>query len=299
MPRFLLLFLLCLALSSPLFAGGYRFVDIDPPGSTESHALGINARGDICGRYVDAQGNSHGFLLRKGQYTNIDVPGANFSAARAVNAEGDIVGRVRFSDGVDHAFLYHAGKYTVIDYPGSTATVGRGINNAGDVMGNFTDASDNEIGFILKDGKFHQLLVPSGQTTDIWSTQDNGQVMIGDAAMQPDSQLYGYIRRGSGVFQLLRVPESRGFNCTAPRWINQRGDIAGLYVVAKNADQCYNEPTNSHGFLLIQGQYTTVDVPNGSFSEIFGMNDDGILVGDYVDNTGMTHGFKASPIAQE
>ena len=31
-------------------------------------------------------------------------------------------------------------------------------------------------------------------------------------------------------FQTIDVPESGNFACTAPRWINERGDIVGLYL---------------------------------------------------------------------
>jgi uncharacterized membrane protein len=40
-----------------------EFIPINYPGSTESGAFGINARGDIVGYYVGAGGVTHGFLL--------------------------------------------------------------------------------------------------------------------------------------------------------------------------------------------------------------------------------------------
>jgi probable HAF family extracellular repeat protein len=40
-----------------------EFIPINYPGSKESGAFGINARGDIVGYYVGAGGVTHGFLL--------------------------------------------------------------------------------------------------------------------------------------------------------------------------------------------------------------------------------------------
>jgi hypothetical protein len=66
--------LFCLTISSTLFAADYRFIKIDFPNASETIASGINARGDIVGRYNDVNGVVHGFLLRKGTLTAIDVP---------------------------------------------------------------------------------------------------------------------------------------------------------------------------------------------------------------------------------
>src|SRR2546427_3442035 len=85
--------LFCLALNSLLFAGDYRFVKIDFPNAIATTASSINARGDISGRYDDANGVVHGFLLRKGVFSTIDFPHASFTSARAMNARGDIAGR--------------------------------------------------------------------------------------------------------------------------------------------------------------------------------------------------------------
>jgi hypothetical protein len=38
------------------------FTTIDPPGSTSTQAIGINAVGQIVGDYMDASGTFHGFV---------------------------------------------------------------------------------------------------------------------------------------------------------------------------------------------------------------------------------------------
>jgi probable HAF family extracellular repeat protein len=69
-----------------------KFKQLDFPGSAQSEAFGINAAGDIVGRYADAQGTQHGFLLRNGVFTTIDaLPGQN-TYAWGINARGEIVG---------------------------------------------------------------------------------------------------------------------------------------------------------------------------------------------------------------
>jgi hypothetical protein len=41
-----------------------EFVTFDFPGSTFTSLNGINAHGLICGRYVDALGDEHGFIAK-------------------------------------------------------------------------------------------------------------------------------------------------------------------------------------------------------------------------------------------
>ena len=229
--------LFCLALCSLLSAADYRFVKIDVPGATFTIANGINARGDIVGPYRDADGIGHGYLLHKGAFTTIDFPGASFTGARAINARGDIVGRIQFADSIDHAYLLHDGRFSRIDFPGAFGTIPRGFNNAGDITGNFGSCANCESGFIFRDGVFHEVHIPGGFTSDVWMAQDNGRVMVGDAAMKPDNALHGFIRDKPGHFQLIDFP-GLAVPCTSPRWINERGEIVGLFAVVNTVDDC-------------------------------------------------------------
>jgi probable HAF family extracellular repeat protein len=289
-------FAFCLALSSLLLAADFRFVKIDFPNASATQALGINARGDIVGRFNDADGNTHGFLLHKGIFSTIDFPHASFTAARGINARGDIVGRVIDAGGNEHGFLLRDGKFTKIDFPGASFTTARGINNAGDITGRHFDAAGNESGFILQNGTFHNVHVPQSVTalhpcsTDVWMVMDNGKVLIGDICTDVDGGIHGYVRDSRGNFQLVDYPGA-GAPCTASRWINERGDTVGVY--ANSLAECF--AFQAHGFLLRNGQYSAIDFPGSAFTDAFGINDDGVIVGDFTDRQGNTHGFKALP----
>jgi uncharacterized membrane protein len=289
--------LFCLALSSPLFAADYRFVRIDFPNAIATTAGSINARGDISGLYFDANDVGHGFLLSKGVFITIDFPQASFTSARAMNARGDIAGRIHDANGNDHGFLLHDGLFTRIDYPGAAATVARGINNAGDVTGNHVDSVGTESGFILKNGTFYNVRVPHSLGTDVWMAEDNGRVMVGDTAFPSDGgALHGYIRNQRGDFQLIDFP-GLSVPCTGPRWINERGEIVGLFATVSTVDECFNSPT--HGFVLRQGKYVAIDFPGSTSTSALGINDDGVIVGDYSDQQGVAHGFKAVPKGEQ
>ena len=55
--------------------------------------MGINARGDIVGDYVDSDGMLHGFVrLKSGEFITIDYPGAAGTYVAGINDRGDLAG---------------------------------------------------------------------------------------------------------------------------------------------------------------------------------------------------------------
>jgi hypothetical protein len=84
-----------------------------------------------------------------------------------------------------------------------------------------------------------------------------------------------------GNVREVYVPGSR---FTVPSKINDRGQIAGLYVDAAGAE---------HGFLFSGGQYSTIDYPGATATEALALNNAGTpaVAGNYVDAGGRVHGF--------
>lgn len=294
MRQIIKLTLLCLIVSPLLFAGDYRFVKINVPNSLETQATGINARGDIAGSYIDADGVPHGFLLRKGVFTTIDFPGAAETfAARGINARGDIVGN--FDDSASftrHGYLLSDGKFTQIDYPGSSQTIVERINNADDITGTWYDALGNVSGFIRRDGKFHNVSIPGGTNENVRAAQDNGRVLVGSVYM--NFRGHGFIWRKPGEFELIEYP-GLSVPCTGLRSINQRGDIVGGFARINADDTCYPPFRESHGILLRNGEFTLIDFPGSPSTDAMCINDDGVIVGRYTDRNGRLRGFKAVP----
>jgi hypothetical protein len=48
---------------------------------------------------------------------------------------------------------------------------------------------------------------------------------------------------------------------------------------------------NTHGFIYYQGVFTTVDPPGALASEITTIDNNGLIVGDYIGADGVDHGF--------
>ena len=293
-----ILMLITAAYSEPGFADGYEFRRIAPPNSIEAEAHGINARGVIVGRYVDPHGVSHGFRWYREEYSTIDVPdGALTLAARGINARGDIVGNFLDDNGVRHGYLLSNGRFTQIAYPGASDTIVEEINNAGDITGAWFNARGEVSGFIRKQGKFYNVSVPGADNENVRSSQDNGRVLVGTLSMKSDGGARGFIRHGPGEYEVVEYP-GLAVPCSGLRYINQRGDILGGYAVISSVENCYPpyESQGAHGFLLRGGDFTVLeDFPGSSSTEPTGINDDGVIIGRYINSQGRLWGFRATP----
>ena len=276
--------------SSALFATDYRYTTIDVPNGSQTVARGINAHGDVIGSYTDSDGVGHDFLFHNGVFSNIVYPGDKVAGARALNARGDIVGSLADGDG-DHGFLLRDGKITKIDFPGAVSTIAFGINNSGDITGQYTTQSGVGYGFILIGGKFDTTLVRADDGTSTRGAQDNGRVMVGDVELSADSSTRGFVRHKPGDVQLLNPPGTI-FPCSHARGINERGDVAGAFAIVSTPEEC--GPPN-HGFVFRQRAYDVIDPAGSVDTFVFGINDDGIVIGVFTDEAGNLHGFKATP----
>jgi hypothetical protein len=268
----------------------YRYTKIDAPNSILTVARGVNAHGDILGDYIDADGVGHDFLLRNGIFTNIEYPGGVPASALAMNAQGDIAGNLDDSDG-SHGFVLSNGVLTKVDYPGAVFTRAFAINNSGDVTGQF--GTSGKIGsFILRNGVFHNIRVSQGDNF-ARGAEDNGKVFVGDVVLATDLTVHGFLQ-GTGSAQLLDPP-GMIVPCSHARGINEAGDVAGAFSIVSSNDECGARPP-AHGFVRSKtGEYAIIDAPGSHDTFVFGISDDGVVVGAGTDNAGITHGFSAVP----
>jgi hypothetical protein len=67
--------------------------------------------------------------------------------------------------------------------------------------------------------------------------------------------------------------------------INPQGDIVGIYSDGSGM---------THGFLLREGRFATIDPPGSTSTVLSGINPKGDIVGGYLDSIGHGHGFLLS-----
>lgn len=268
-----------------------RIERIDLPGNGNFTVLdGINNRGEITGKYPDAdKPGYHGLLLdRYRKPTRIDYPGAAATYANKSNDRGSIVGAANPSaptigtPGTVGYVLQH-GKFTQIRVPGAVETQAFGINNRGQVVGEYQDQGGVYHGYRWQNGQFTTFDGPDGTGASITDVNDRGD-MVGVYAPAAGA-VRGFVFH-DGRYTTFAAG---GLPLTFPFDINNRGQIAGT---TGNADL-----TEAHGFLLATGAggpVTPIDIPGAPNTTAYGLDDHGRIVGIY-DNPDPTPSAQQMP----
>ena len=285
-------------------AAGPTFTTIDFPGAVFTDGVGINRFGDIVGHYIDAAGVDHGYLLHKGSFTSIDFPGSTGGHVHDINSAGAIVG-LYFVGKRFHGYLLSGGVYTTIDFPGVQNTRVNGINTTGDVVGSYVDNNSynntggsngsKEHGFLLRGGVFTAIDFPGANYTEAWRINDNGQIVGRYQLGNGDTHVFLFTV-ASGAFISIDFPgasETAVGDFTQVGGLNNNGDIASGYC---NSSKCGLDTIGAlHGFLLSGGAFTSLDAPGAASTVAFGINDQGAIVGGYIDSNFRVHGFLRTP----
>ncbi len=275
-----------LTLVAPVRAQEREYTTIAPLGARSSTALGINARGDVVGTFVDQSLVQHGFVLSKDEFTVIDFPGARSTIARGINPRGDIVGSYQLPGDPALAtrgfLLTKKGVFVNVRYPGHSWEIAQRILPDGTILGCYHDHDQMEsmrgvtigrdgVSEIDAFGSMH-----TGATPDI-------QLIVGFWFNMMDNQTQGYTIE-NGVFTSFMVP---GSNLTQAWDVNPDGAIVGVYRVG----------TTLRGFVKTGETYSTIHYPGSTATRAFGINARGDIVGNYVLG-GVTSAFLAREVEE-
>ena len=253
------------------------FGRIDVPGATYTAAAGSNSDGRIVGDYLDARKRFHGFLRNGRRVRKIDFPGAKGTFASAIDDRGRVVGSYTDKRGTPairaagHGYLLdQRGRYRRIDVPGAAATRPGAINNRGQIAGEYVDQAGRSHGYLqAADGSVTTIDPPGAGTTVVTDVDDRGRV-VGAFIDAKQTAIGAFVREPDGRFTTIAHPDA-GFYGTVPEGINNEGQIAGTYSDAND---------RRHGFVLDDGAYTTVDVPDApGNTSVLDIDDRGRLVG--------------------
>ena len=188
-------------------------------------------------------------------------------------------------------------KFTILNFPGTLTTVGFGINSGAasskieivGAIGNNTAAPIGYFGgFLMHYTKatgtatesFHGVNIPGATQQAASGVNDSGQIV--GYYSDGSGVVHGYLESG-GKFTIIDVPFS-GATSTAAFGINNAGEIAGEW----------SDATTYHGFLLSGGIYTSLDYPGAVYTVVENINNNGDMVGQYNDTSGIQHGFSLS-----
>jgi uncharacterized membrane protein len=147
-------------------SGVFHQITIPGFSPTNVSVFGVNANGDVVGRFV-ANDTGFGFLLQKGKLTILSFPVTDSGTTPAsINDQGVVVGNVvLFPDDTGHAFMWKDGVFSNISPPNSTTATASKISNTGVVVGSYVSSVDFlRHGYALKNGIYTTIDIAGAQT---------------------------------------------------------------------------------------------------------------------------------------
>ncbi len=292
-----------------LSASAQTYIEFSVPGGTDP--TDINDSGLIIG---DSAGK--GFVgAANGPFTTFAVPGADGTQANSINDSGVIAGLWLDTNAVRHGYVRAAnGAITTFDDPdanekiSSKGTFPESINAVGEIAGYCTCSGFQ--GFVRSaGGVITNFTVPGASGTYAYSINAGGEIAgdyyVASGANDTTVVYHGYIRSADGAITTFDAPgagsaPSTGFaeaQGTFARSINANGEVVGYYI---------DENFGYHGFVRsADGVITTINAPGAGKgtnpgtgvslgTKLSAVNDNGVIIGYYIDPNEGTHGFMVS-----
>src|SRR5229473_5284985 len=211
-------------------------------------------------------------------FQTVIFPGDTFTQLLGINDFEMIAGYHGAT--VNQGFVFtFPNNFTSENFPGSAQTQVIGINNQGYTDGFYIDNAGTTHGFVDIGGTFTTVDFPGTTFNQLLGLNEYNQAAGYYADAANIDHPYIFDKNGE-VFLVITIPGATGG--AQATGINDRGSISGFYIDSAGVN---------HGFLLADGELTTLDFPLSTFTQALGLNDHGDVVGAYMDAAGLTHGF--------
>ncbi len=237
-------------------SNGFTFTNFDGPTPNPGGTFinGISNTGQIVG-FTQNGSAVDNFTADPTVTTNanpVNIAGSNTAMANGINSSGTIVG----FDGITHAFSLSGNSQVSFIPNGGTSAQAFGINDNGMIAGQYTTAAGATPGFVLNGTTVTTINAPtstsaSSEVVNVQGVNDHG-LAVG-FYLGTDGQDHGFMFNLANALHNVGV----GVAIADPTIPNVPGEPGATFV----------------------------------FSQILGINDQGIAVGYYGDSTGSQHGF--------
>ncbi len=233
-------------------------------------------------------------------FTTLDNPAdPTFNQLLGINDNGVIVGYYGSGAaghpniGYEIAPPYNA--YTANMQPGLVQTQATGINNAGITTGFWSPTNlgggDANFGFVRQPtgANFTFIsatdpLVGTAPAVDQALDINNNSVAAG-FYLDANGASHGYTYTlGTASYTTIKIGGATNIAATG---INDNGQVCGFFTSGK-ATTGFVRSANG-------GVITKFKVPNTNFTQLLGINNEGVAVGFYMDKAGATHGLYYTP----
>jgi hypothetical protein len=235
-------------------SNGYRFVNFDgpTPNTAGTTINGISNNGTVVGFTTADNMNFNNFTANPLTSTNSTAINVNNSTTAMANGINS-AGTIVGTDGNNNAFIQNGNTTTIYQPPGAVAAIAFGINDKGAVAGQYTTNADTSPGFVLDQNKVLTTInAPAGpNVVNAQGINNNG--LVAGFYLGTDGQVHG-------------------FTFDSKTAVNNVG--VGTAIADPTIPRVAGEP----GATFV-------------FSQMLGINDNGIISGYYGDSTLSQHGY--------
>jgi len=259
----------------------YSMTDLGTLGGT-TLAFGISDTGLIVGTSARADGIGRAFLWKKGAMTDLGTLGGQYSGAYGVNDEGEVVGSAQNSEGEWRAFLWRDGAMHDLGTLGGHYSSARSINSQHEIVGSSILANGKAAhAFLLRGGKLQDLGTLGGAESGATDINDSG-VVTGFSEIRPGNHLRHAFKWERGKFVDLGALSGKWSEASS---VNAHGLIVGRSETWWRGEV--------RAFLYDGRRMTNLGTlgVGGMYSESYGINDEGWIVGSASTNRGPVHAF--------
>jgi hypothetical protein len=300
------------ATASTASADGYQFVTLGSHKDRTYNALdGINHHGRIAGSYGSGTNGhaSKGYTITppyaQGSISSENFPKSAQTEVFGLNDNNVQVGEYSTQNktsGTDNSFgWYYNGKFHEVVYPAGKGNAKptqdqlSAVNNHDIAVGSYLNGGGRYRSYTynIKTGKFTLVTKPGAATGgNAPSLSAFGINNAGDVVGEYTASggvIDGFLKLAGGAFHTIAVP---GAAETVALGINDNDTVVGAYIDGTGTTEMI------HGFIWrIGGDLTTmVDDPNADgFSYIDDINNEGDIVGAYIDSHAHFDGFLGYP----
>jgi hypothetical protein len=215
-------------------------------------------------------------------------PGGTATDPFAINNSNNIAGAYTDANGAEHGFYGTlAGSYTSFDYTlgsGVSATLARGMDDNGNITG-YAPGGSEAVGYEWEMSNGVMSSVTRGTNPaplDGIAQQINS---LGSFAGDYEAPRARYAYLGNASMVMRHLPLEFGSTAMAGRGVNASNEIVGWFYDASGVQ---------HGFSDVGGTFTQIDYPGSNviYTVLEGINDSGLIIGEYQDTTGFVHSFQ-------
>jgi hypothetical protein len=222
--------------------GGFRIMNENFPGSTQTQVTGLNDLGVTVGFWSDMnnanqQNDNFGFYWLHGRFHNVNFPTRNNSTPPVnqllgVNDQDVAVGFYNDAQGNSHGYTFgiHGGWFHRVTINGASSLTAAAINNRDDVAGFFTNAKGAVDGFLrTARGRTYTLAYPGASMTQALGVNDFREVVgVYTVGSGNNAVTHGFTWTPQRGFRSVDDPQ--GMGATTINGVNDFGDIVGFYT---------------------------------------------------------------------